>query len=376
MKTFAVEKPVKKMILQIEPWIDHEELEQLKRVVDSTFVVEHILTKEFEELTRELTGAKYAIAMCNGTAALYCCLKALNIGPGDEVIVPNLTFIATANAVIMAGAKPVFCDVDENTFCLDAAEVKKLITKSTKAIMPVHLYGQSADMIKMKEVAKEFNLKVIEDAAQGVGVTFNNKHVGTFGDCGVLSYYGNKTITCGEGGIILTDDEHLANTCYRLKNHGRSKKGIFIHEDIGFNFSFTEMQAAIGISQMKKFDRIKEKKKQIFEKYIAGLKNIKGFSPVYYDPRCNPVYWFTSFLSDNVEELTAYLSQNNIQTRRFFYPLHLQPCYADLINSKKQFPVSEKIFNNGISLPSSYNLTNEDQDYVIEKTIEFYENRN
>src|SRR5581483_8539832 len=186
------------MILQIEPWIDEQELEQLKRVVASTFVVEHDLTAEFEQLTRDLTGAKHAIAVTNGTMALYCCLKALDIGPGDEVIVPNITFIATANAVILAGATPVFCEILPTTFCLDPARAETLITPRTKAIMPVHLYGQSADMTAIGALAKSKNIRIIEDAAQGVGVKFEGKHVGTVDPLGILSYYGNKTVTCGE----------------------------------------------------------------------------------------------------------------------------------------------------------------------------------
>src|SRR5215475_193044 len=231
------------MILQIEPWIDELELEELKRVISSTFVVEHDLTREFEGLTRELAGAKHAIAVMNGTVALYCCLRALGIGPGDEVIVPDLTFIASANAVILAGATPVLCEVREDTFCIDMSLAEKLVTTRTKAIMPVHLYGQSAEMRGVMAFAKRHGLQVLEDAAEGIGVRYEGKHVGTFGDMGIISYYGNKTITCGEGGIVLTNDDALAKAAYRVKNYGRDRKGTYIHDTIGFNFSFTDMQA-------------------------------------------------------------------------------------------------------------------------------------
>ncbi len=360
------------MIPQIQPWIDEAELNELKRVIDSTYVTEHALTKEFEEMTKELTGAKYAIAVSNGTLGLFTALKALGIGNGDEVIVPDFTFIASANAIILAGAQPVFCDVDSNTFCLDPTLIEKSITKNTKAIMPVHIYGQSADMEAITKIAKQYNLYVIEDAAQGVGVKFNGRHTGTFGEIGVLSYYGNKTITCGEGGVILTDDSELAKECYRLKNHGRDSKGLFIHDSIGYNFSFTEMQAAIGISQMKKLSRIIEKKYYIYKRYISELGNIDNFKPVYIDERCQPVFWFTSFLSDDTNKLATFLSESGIQTRRFFYPLHKQPCYKDIITLDKEFPVSERIYEKGVSLPSSYNLSGEDQSYIIAKIREFY----
>jgi perosamine synthetase len=363
------------MIPQIQPWIDQEELVQLQRVIQSTYLVEHDLTREFENLTRRLTGARHALAMSNGTAGLYCGLVALGVGPGDEVIVPDLTFIASANAVLMTGAVPVFCDVTRDTFCIDTESARKKITPRTKAIMPVHLYGQSADMDAVLALAGEAKLSVIEDAAQGVGVLFHGRHVGTFGDCGVLSYYGNKTITCGEGGMVLTGHDDLAKKCYRLKNHGRERKGVFVHEDIGFNFSFTEMQAAIGIAQMNKLERIQKRKKEIHDRYLAGLAGLPGFQPVYYDPRCTPVFWFTSYLADHVEALSAFLDERGIQTRRFFYPLHLQPCYAGLPSGKADYPVSTEIYEKGVSLPSSFGLTPEEQESVIHSIREFYESR-
>ena len=371
-------KSVRKFIPQIQPWIDNEELIQLKRVISSTYVTESSLTKEFEDSTKSLTGSKHAIAYTNGTLAMYASLRALGVGKGDEVIIPNLTFIATANCVIMTGAKPVLCEVRKDNFTLDVKKAGKLLTKNTKAIIPVHLYGQSADMDEILYFAKTNNLKILEDAAQGVGVRFNGKHTGTFGEVGVLSYYGNKTITCGEGGIILTNDDEIASKVYQLKNHGRSTKGIFIHESIGFNFAFTEMQAAIGIAQMNKLSRIIEKKNSIYELYKKELSGIDDFKICFLDKRSTPVFWFTSFECKEVDELANFLKLSKIQTRRYFYPLHLQPCYADkkhIKNIDDDFSISEKIYKNGISLPSSYNLSVENQLIVISKIKEFYENR-
>jgi len=365
-------------ITQVEPWIDKDELRELQRVIDSTFLVEHELTREFEEMTAQLTGAKHALAMCNGTMALFACLKALGIGPGDEVIVPNMTFVATANAVILAGAIPVLCEIREDTFCLDVERAARLVTDQTRAVLPVHLYGQSADLSALLAFAKRCKLKVVEDAAQGVGVKFEGKHVGTFGDMGILSYYGNKTITCGEGGIILCNDDELAKAAYRLKNHGRDQKGVFIHESIGFNFSFTELQAAVGISQMKKLPAILEKKRQIRERYLAELCDIKNLKALFIDPRCEPVFWFTSFLCEDAGELSGFLRENDIQTRRFFCPLHLQPCYADHKNIRvidSDFAISESVYRRGLSLPSSFRLTWEEQSFVIEQIRRFYAGR-
>ena len=359
-------------ITQIEPWIDNRELDELKRVIDSTYVVEHDLTKEFEEMICEMTGSKYAVAMTNGTAALFCCLKALGIGEGDEVIVPNITFIATANAVIMTGATPVLCEIDSKHFCIDMEEAEKCVTERTKAIMPVHLYGQSADMDAICKFAKKHNIKVIEDAAQGVGVLYKQQHVGTFGELGVLSFYGNKTITCGEGGIVLTDDEELRNACYRLKNHGRDGKGTFKHYHIGYNFCFTEMQAAIGISQLKKLPDIIARKKEIHDLYYDRLSLLSSsFIPLEDVKHCTPVHWFTSFLCDQKKEMIEFLRENKIQSREFFFPLNAQPCYNDEIIKCGNYELSMDIFNRGISLPSAYNLTEENQMVVINKLEEW-----
>lgn len=357
-------------IPQIEPWIDGEELVQLTRVIDSTYVTEHDLTSEFEKMICRLTGAKYAVAITNGTMALYCCLKALNIGPGDEVIIPNMTFIASSNAVLLAGATPVLCDINMTNFCINTGRIEELINSNTKAIMPVHLYGQSCDMDAITKIAEEHNLAVLEDAAQGVGVKWNDRHVGTFGECGILSFYGNKTITCGEGGVVLTDSIKIRNKVYQLKNHGRLSKGQFKHDTIGYNFSFTEMQAAVGIAQLNKLDRIKAKKEHIHNRYNNELDKLLRRVDV--DPSCSPVWWFTSFITYNKSILMKYLLTKGIQTREFFCPLNQQPCYKHMefagLKDLKSFPNSRQVFHGGISLPSAYCLTDEEQTYVI-KTI-------
>ena len=362
------------MIIQIQPWIDHSELEELKKVIDSTFITENSMTSEFEKMTKELTGAKHAIAVANGTVGLYCALLSLKIGLGDEVIVPNLTFIASSNAVIMAGAKPIFCEVNEDNLCINESKIESLINKNTKAIMPVHLYGNVCEMDKLDILAKKYNLRVIEDAAQGVGVHYKNQHVGQIGDIGVLSYYGNKTITTAEGGMILTNDDYLAKACYRLKNHGRDQKGTFKHDYIGFNFAYTDLQAAIGVSQMKKLKKIISKKEEIFNRYYDELKNIENIKFYKIKEQKNPVYWFTSIHTKKANELSKYLLKNGIQTRRFFYPLHLQPCYQNgVIDFKKEdFKTSEEIYNNSISLPSSYILKDEELEKVIETIKSFF----
>lgn len=361
------------MIPQIQPWIDDSEWQEVKQVLESTYLTENKVTAKFEAQIKTLTGAKHAIAVCNGTAALYCGLKALGIGHGDEVIVPNFTFVASSNAVIMAGAIPIFCPVRADTLCIDVDAAAALVNEKTKAIMPVHIYGQSADLEAVLAFSKKFDLKVIEDAAQAIGVEFNERHVGYHGDVGAFSFYGNKTITCGEGGIILTESDSIAESCRRLKNHGRSRRGTFVHEEIGFNFAMTEMQAAVGIAQLRKLPGIIERKRQINQAYHDGLADVTQLQPFVIDPRCKPVHWFTSFYAENREKLAEYLADQGIQTRLFFCPLHLQPCYKDWTDPKMTYPVSTSAYEQGISFPSSYSLTDEEQDFIITKICQFYQ---
>lgn len=356
------------IIHQIEPWIGQEELDEVTEVLKSTFVTEGKKTAEFEKKFAEMTGARYAIAVCNGTMGLFMALKALGIGSGAEVIIPDFTFIATVNSVIMAQATPKIVDVDRKTFNLDPAKTEEHISNKTKAIMPVHIYGQAADMDETIRMAKKHNLFVIEDAAQGVGVRFNGVHVGTIGDIGVFSLYGNKTITTGEGGVITTNDKEFTKRCLQLKNHGRTTKGTFTHESVGFNFCFTDLQAAIGLAQLDKLDSIIENKKRILETYREKLSNIDGITFPMIDRRCENVYWFSNILLDNPEALSRYLQKEGIETRRFFYPMHMQPCYK----IEGAFPVSEELYNKGLSLPSSAFLKEQEIDFICDKIRLFF----
>lgn len=364
-----------KMIPQIQPWIDEQEWLEVKRVMESTYLTENQVTREFEEGIIGLTGAKHAIAVCNGTAALYCILKAIGIGVGDEVIVPDMTFVATANAVIMAGAKPVFAPIRKDTLDFDFNMLGPLVSGNTKAIMPVHLYGRSADMEAVQDFASSQGLKIVEDAAQAIGVTFDNQHVGAFGEAGAISLYGNKTITCGEGGIILSNNDQVAETCRRLKNHGRSQRGTFVHEHIGFNFSITEMQSAIGIAQLRKLPAIIKRKQEIYDAYSSGLSGVPSLEILPLSARYQPVHWFTSFYAKDRAALAEDLASHGIQTRLFFCPLHLQPCYEGWADKDVDYSDSRIAYAEGISLPSSYGLTDEELNFIIERIKAFYASR-
>jgi perosamine synthetase len=346
------------VIPQIQPWIDHEELDAITKVINSTQITEGPETKLFEDLTKELTGSQFAIAYSNGTNALFAALVAVGVGPGDEVIVPNLTFIASANAVIMCGATPVFSDVDKDTFNLSLETLLPCVTEKTRAVIPVHLYGQAVDMDPIMQFCANKGIFVVEDGAQGVGVRYKNRHVGSIGNIGILSYYGNKTITCGEGGMVLTNDIELANKVYAFKNHGRMKKGVFTHDTIGFNFAFTEMQAAIGVAQMGKLARILKKKKQILDYYRQALDGVSEITwPTIAPETTTYVPWFSSIQVEDPATLSHHLSRHEIGSRRFFLPLHLQPCYQGRFEFKNDFKNSMHGYNTSLSLPSSYGIT-------------------
>lgn len=336
--------------------------------VRSTWLTEAKRTESFEALFRKKTGAKYARAFCNGTMALFAALKVAGIGKGDEVILPDLTFIASSNAVVLSGARPVLADVDQTSFTLSPDGIRQKITRRTRAIMPVHLYGQAADMDAIMEIAGAHRLVVIEDAAQGVGVKFNGRHVGTFGDFGCFSFYGNKTITTGEGGMVITQSSTLDARIYALKNHGRGRRGTFIHDEIGYNFSFNEMAAAVGITQLKKLNLIIKKKAALRREYMKQLSDLSEIEFTRADERCAPVHWFINILVEDPESLQAYLGRKGIGTRRFFYPLHQQPCYR----LKGRFPCSEYAYAHGLSLPSSARLEPESVHRICSEIHHYY----
>lgn len=365
-----VENVGKEFIPQIQPWIDENELRHITEVVQSTYITEHKKTEEFLSMIKSYTGAKYAIAMGNGTLALIACLIAEDIGPGDEVIVPNLTFIATANAVKLVGATPVFCDVNRETGCIDVDNFKDLITEKTKCIIPVHLYGQVSPIENIMEYARKRGLLVVEDAAESFGIFSKGHHTGTLADYGMFSFFANKTITCGEGGVVFTDSEERYKKLFRVKNHGRDRKGIFVHEAIGYNFCFTDLQAAIGVSQMEKMDRIMERKNEIYEHYVKAFADQPNIRIMETPSHITSNHWFVNVALRNPELTSQKLKEANIGSRRFFYPLNRQPCFAgDLENKNRAYPNTEWLFDHGLSLPSSVIITDAELQYISDTII-------
>jgi len=356
------------MIPQFEPWIDEIELKQLSECIRDNWIAGGKKVAEFERRIAKLCGVKRAVACVNGTVALFMGLKALGIGHSDEVIVPDFTFIASANSVVLAGATPIFVDIDKYTLNIDPNLIGAAITERTRAIMPVHIYGQSANMDAVMEIAQRNRLSVIEDAAQGIGVTWNEKPVGSFGDVGCLSFYADKTLTTGEGGMVLTDDDKIADKCLRLAHQGNLGKGQYIHETIGYNFRMTDLQAAVGLAQLKKLPLIIEMKRTNEALYRRLLNGAVEFPCV--DSRCFSVPFRIVILVENPKELSTHLNECGVDTRRVFYPLHIQPCY----NRNGDFSNSVRAYERGLALPSSVRLTQEQIKYICNRIKEYYGN--
>lgn len=317
---------------------------------------------KFEEQFSEFCGTKFAVSSSSGTTALHLSLLALGIGPGDEVIVPSFTFISTANAVTFTGAKPVFVDSEPNTWNIDPVEIKKAVTVKTKAIIPVHVYGHPANMDPILDIARECNLAVVEDAAEAHGALYKGKKVGSFGDMGIFSFYGNKIITTGEGGMIVTDNEELAEKMRVLRDHGMDPKRRYWHSVLGYNYRMTNIQAALGVAQMERINQIIKQKRINATLYSKGLQDIPGITLPPEAVWAKNIYWLYSILIDeekfgmSSKELGKQLKKRGIETRPLFPPVHQQPIY----NTGQNLPVSERLSRCGLSLPSSVNLNGDE----------------
>jgi perosamine synthetase len=316
---------------------------------------------EFEHAFAKVAGTKHAIAVNNGTTALHLALVALGIGPGDEVIVPTLTYIASANAIKYTGATPAFVDSCADTLNLDPQAVEAAITPRTKAIMPVHLYGHPADMTAINKIAAAHNLLVIEDAAEAHGATVNGKPVGSIGDVGVFSFFGNKIVTTGEGGAVTTDDDDLAAHLRILRGQGMDPKRRYWFPIIGFNYRMTNIEAALGLAQLEQFDDFVSRRDAIGARYNELLADVPNLElPVERDD-CRRVTWcYTVIVSDfdaaKRDELMALMAADGIETRPVFYPLHVMPPYYSSVS----YPVAEHLGAAGLSLPTHLSLSDED----------------
>jgi perosamine synthetase len=363
--------PGQNFIMQMQPWFGEEEKKSIVSYLDENgFMTEFKRTTQFEEMIAAYTGAKHCIVVNNGTISLTLAAIALGIGPGDEVIVPNYTMIATPNSVKMIGAVPVFVDVEPETLCLDINLVRKAITGKTKAVMLVSANGRfpKAGIDAFVELAKEFKIALIEDSAQSLGSYYpGNRHAGTVGAIGSFSFSAPKIISTGQGGCLITNDDSLAFKLRRLKDFGRSGGGNDVHDSVGYNFKFTELQACLGIEQMKKMEFRVRRKKEIASRYAEGLKGVTGLKLFDHDLSLT-VPWFIDCLAEKRTELQDYLKSKNIGTRVMYPPINKQKAYG----IAGEHPVSNLIGEKGLWLPSATQLTDAEVGYITGEIRNFY----
>ena len=329
--------------------------------------------KLFEDKFKNYINAKYAISVCNGTVALHLALVALGIKNEDEVLVPTFTYISTVNAIKYVNAKVRFVDSNILDWQIDEQSFNKKITKKTKAVIVPHIYGNVCNIKKIKQICKKNKIFLIEDCAEAVGTFYKNKHVGTFGDVSTFSFFGSKTITTGEGGMVTTNKKYLAEKIDRLKMVGVSKNKYYWHYMLGYNYRMTNICAAIGYAQMLRIRSILKKKKEIFLEYKKNLKNLP-IKLLEGTKKKRNSYWLVSFVlkKKNIrDKLRNYLEKHLIETRPCFYPIHTMPMYKNVSN-KKRFPVAEYLGSNGITLPSSPRLSKKQIIYVCEKIKDFF----
>ncbi len=342
-----------------EPLIGEKELEYVSECVLTGWISSAgKFVNEFEEAFAEYCGTKHTIATSNGTAALHLTMLALNIGPGDEVIVPSLTFIATANAVTYTGAKPIFVNSQKETWNISPDGILAAITPKTKAIIPVHLYGHPAEMDTILDIASTYGIAVVEDAAEAHGALYKGKKVGSLGDMGTFSFYGNKIITTGEGGMVVTNRDDLADNICVLRDHGMSRDQKYWHPVVGYNYRLTNLQAAIGVAQMEKIEHILNSKLRIANAYSEALADIPGIILPPNASWARSVYWLYSILVDKRitgigrDSMISQLAEKGFDSRPLFPPVHTQPIY----DTGQKLAVAEYLSKVGLSLPSAVNL--------------------
>jgi perosamine synthetase len=365
-------------INQIQPFLNNKEKNSIKETIKNKWLTAGNKSKKFISMLTKLHKCKYGVLVPNGTIAITLALMALKLKKNSEVIMPNFTFFGTYSAIVLAGLKPILCDVDDKNFQIDLDSANKILTKNTKAIMPVHIYGGSVDMKKLLAFGKKHKLKIIEDAAQAIGVKYKNKPAGTLSDVAAFSFYADKTITTGEGGLVLTNKKNIYENLLKYQNQGRKKSGIFIHNHIGYNFRFNDVLASIGIEQLKKLNLIKKNKLKIYKLYKKELKNIKQvkfFTPIRYS---NFIPFRVPVTVENLNKLINFLEKKRIQTRRFFYPMHKQKAInASSIKNKNKnfFNNSIKAYKHGLALPCFPSLKTLEIKYICKMIKKFYEKK-
>lgn len=359
-----------------EPLLEGNEKKYLEECIDTGWISsEGPFVKRFEEEFAARVGRKHGIAVSNGTAAIDAAVEALNIGIGDEVILPTFTIISCLLQIKRSGATPILVDSDPLTWNMDVSKIEAKITPRTKAIMVVHIYGLPVDMSLVVDLCQRYNLKLIEDAAEMIGQTYNGRQCGSFGDVSTVSFYSNKHTTTGEGGMILTDDEKIANNCRELRNLCFTPGNRFVHERLGWNLRMTNIQAAIGVAQLEKLDEFLEKKRWIGQMYNEQFSELSFVQlPLKETEYAKNIYWVYGLVLDDslkfdAREVMVDLSKNGIGCRPFFYPMHQQPVFLNKgLFKNESYPVAERLYKKGFYLPSGLSL-NEDQIISVSNSL-------
>jgi perosamine synthetase len=358
-------------IPQYVPYIGDEEKEALCRCIDDQWITSGKRVAEFEQRIAKLCDVKHAVTVSNGTVAIYAMLKACGVQPGDHVIVPDFTFIATASMVVMARAKPIFADIDPVSLCITPESIDKVMTDKVTAVMPVGMYGQCSRWDEIREYCYSKSIMMIEDSAQDIGVFYKKKAVGTYGVAGTFSFYADKVITsCGEGGMVITDSTEIYHKVLRQKFHGNTAMGKYIHDQAGWNFRMTDTNAAVGLAQLNKLGFIIKKKKENEAKLKALLKDISQVRFMDIDMMCENVPFRNVIFVPEAKPLIEYLVDKGVMARPLFYPMHRQPPFLSYVD----MPVTDKVNREGLSLPSSVALTDKEIGYVCDAIKEFYKN--
>lgn len=350
-----------------DPYITEEEVSAVAQAVREKRLSQGEYVSKFEHEFAERLGVKHAIAVNSGTAALHVALAAFDVGPGNEVLIPSFSYISTGNCVLYQRANPIFVDIDSLTFNLDAAKIREKTSDKCKVIIPVHYAGQPADMDFINEVAKERDIFVVEDAAEAFGAMYKDRKAGSLGDIGCFSFYPNKNITTGEGGMVTTNDDDLADKIRMLRSQGQDSR--YHHVILGYNYRMTDIQAALGLVQIKRLNWTIERKKEAAEYYNKNLKEVKDLSVPYKTPYATHAYYAYNLRFKNHRlrnETQQGLEELGVETRITFPPIHLQPLYRRLFGySEGSLPVTENVAETILSIPIYPHITKEDQDYVI-----------
>jgi perosamine synthetase len=350
-----------------QPLLDGNEKEYLRECIDSGWVSsEGPFVERFEQLFAKRVGRKYGVAVSNGSVALDAAVVALGIGPGDEVIMPTFTIISCAAAVVRAGARPVLVDCDASTWNMDVNQVEAKVTKRTRAIMVVHIYGLPVDMTPLIDLADRYGLAIIEDAAEMHGQSYAGRPCGSFGAISTFSFYPNKHVTTGEGGMIVTDDDELAERCRRLRNLCFQPGRRFVHEELGWNFRLTNLQAALGLAQLERLDEFVSRKRRMGARYSSLLKDLAHVQlPLARTAYAENIYWVYGLvlgpgIGFDAEEAMRRFAERKVGTRPFFWPMHEQPVFRKRgWFEGERYPIAERMARRGFYLPSGMALTSE-----------------